>query len=196
MAGCGFLCWGASCPLFPSGSAAAGPAPRRRRRARCSCALQRARASRLRRRGARPLGAAGARPLMAKRRAETLMCHVPVKRLLREPALPRAGERRSRAEPGCAGPAAPKRPLEEAEAPPGKRLGPRAPRAQPEAAGGGRRRRGGTAEPRDAVAEEGRAGGGGEERTAAEAKEVSSTFTGPSPAPPHEMDGKHPLHLT
>ncbi|XP_066194866.1 uncharacterized protein C9orf40 homolog isoform X1 [Sylvia atricapilla] len=134
----------------------------------------------MRRRGTRPLGAAGARPLMAKRRAETLMCHVPVKRLLREPALPRAGERRSRAEPGPAGPAAPKRPLEEAEAPPGKRLGPGAPRAQPAAAGGGRRQRGGTAEPRDAAAEEGRAGGRGEERTAAEAKEVSSTFTRPS----------------
>ncbi|XP_014741795.1 PREDICTED: uncharacterized protein C9orf40 homolog [Sturnus vulgaris] len=79
---------------------------------------------------------------MAKRRAEPLMCHVPVKRLLREPALPRAGERRPRAEPGCAGPAAPKRPLEEAEAPPGKRLGPGAPRALPGDAGGGRRRRG------------------------------------------------------
>ncbi|XP_066194867.1 uncharacterized protein C9orf40 homolog isoform X2 [Sylvia atricapilla] len=125
----------------------------------------------MRRRGTRPLGAAGARPLMAKRRAETLMCHVPVKRLLREPALPRAGERRSRAEPGPAGPAAPKRPLEEAEAPPGKRLGPGAPRAQPAAAGGGRRQRGGTAEPRDAAAEEGRAGGRGEERTAAEQEE-------------------------
>lgn len=93
------------------------------------------------------------------------MCHVPVKRLLREPALPRAGERRSRAEPGCAGPAAPKRPLEEAEAPPGKRLGPRAPRAvQPGDAGGGRRQRGGTAAPQDAPAAEERVGGRGKER--------------------------------
>ncbi|XP_039945147.1 uncharacterized protein C9orf40 homolog [Hirundo rustica] len=108
---------------------------------------------------------------MAKRRAEPLMCHVPVKRLLREPALPLAGERRSRAGPGCAGPAAPKRPLEEAEAPPGKRLGPYAPRAQPGDAGGGRRQRGGTAAPQDAPAAEGRAGGRGKERATAAAEQ-------------------------
>ncbi|XP_056370414.1 uncharacterized protein C9orf40 homolog [Oenanthe melanoleuca] len=114
---------------------------------------------------------AGARPLMAKRRAEPLMCHVPVKRLLREPALPRAGERRPRAEPGCAGPAAPKRPLEEAEAPPGKRLGPGGPRAQPEDAGGGERRRGGTAAPQGAPAAEGRVGGRDKERAAAAEQE-------------------------
>ncbi|KAM4753078.1 transient receptor potential cation channel subfamily M member 6 [Cyanocitta cristata] len=107
---------------------------------------------------------------MAKRRAEPLMCHVPVKRLLREPSLPRAGERRPRAEPARAGPAAPKRPLEEAEAPPGKRLGAGGPRAQPGDAGGGRRRRGGTAAPQDAPAAEGRAGGRAKERAAAAAE--------------------------
>ncbi|XP_059729830.1 uncharacterized protein C9orf40 homolog isoform X2 [Haemorhous mexicanus] len=128
-------------------------------------------------------GAAGARPLMAKRRAEPLMCHVPVKRLLREPALPRAGERRPRAELGSTGPAALKRPLEEAEAPPGKRLGPGAPRAQPGDASGGRR--GGTVAPQDAPAVEGRAGGRGKEQpaAAAEAREVSSSITGSFPAP-------------
>ncbi|XP_059729829.1 uncharacterized protein C9orf40 homolog isoform X1 [Haemorhous mexicanus] len=114
-------------------------------------------------------GAAGARPLMAKRRAEPLMCHVPVKRLLREPALPRAGERRPRAELGSTGPAALKRPLEEAEAPPGKRLGPGAPRAQPGDASGGRR--GGTVAPQDAPAVEGRAGGRGKEQPAAAAEQ-------------------------
>ncbi|XP_058684069.1 uncharacterized protein C9orf40 homolog [Poecile atricapillus] len=119
----------------------------------------------------KPRGAAGVRPLMAKRRAEPLMCHVPVKRLLREPALSRAGERRPRGEPGCAGPAAPKRPLEEAEAPPGKRLGPGAPRAQPGDAGGGRRRRGGTVGPQDSPAAEGRAGGRAKERAAAGAEQ-------------------------
>ncbi|XP_032940895.2 uncharacterized protein C9orf40 homolog [Catharus ustulatus] len=116
-------------------------------------------------------GAAGARPLMAKRHAEPLMCHVLVKRPLREPALPRAGERRPRAEPGCAGPAAPKRPLEEAEAPPGKRLGPGASRAQPGDAGGGRLRRSGTAVPQDAPAAEGRAGRRGKETGAEEEEE-------------------------
>ncbi|XP_068858244.1 uncharacterized protein C9orf40 homolog [Aphelocoma coerulescens] len=118
-----------------------------------------------------PRGAAGARPLMAKRRAEPLMCHVPVKRLLREPSLPRAGERRPRAEPARAGPAAPKRPLEEAEAPPGKRLGAGGPRAQPGDAGGGRRRRGGTAAPQDAPAAEARADGRAKERAAAAAEQ-------------------------
>ncbi|XP_066038475.1 uncharacterized protein C9orf40 homolog isoform X2 [Chamaea fasciata] len=118
---------------------------------------------------------------MAKRRAETLMCHVPVKRLLREPALPRAGERRSRAEPGCAGPAAHKRPLEEAEAPPGKRLGLGAPQVQPGAAGGGRQQRGETAAPQDAPAAEGRAGRRSEERAAAEKRNsvnITHSFTG------------------
>ncbi|XP_063279624.1 LOW QUALITY PROTEIN: uncharacterized protein C9orf40 homolog [Prinia subflava] len=118
-----------------------------------------------------PRGAAGARLLMAKRRAEPLMCHVPVKRLLREPALPRACERRSRAEPGCSGPAALKRPLEEAEGPPGKRLGPGAPRAQPGDAGGERRQRGGTAVPQVAPAAEGRAGGRGQDRAPAAAEQ-------------------------
>ncbi|XP_030113887.4 uncharacterized protein C9orf40 homolog [Taeniopygia guttata] len=109
---------------------------------------------------------------MAKRRAEPLLCHVPVKRLLRDPALPRAGERRPRAEPGGAA----KRPLEEAEAPPGKRLGPGAPRAQPGEAGGGRRRRGGTAAAQDAPAAEGRAGGRGKERAAPAAAEQEEEF--------------------
>ncbi|XP_057228683.1 uncharacterized protein C9orf40 homolog [Malurus melanocephalus] len=115
--------------------------------------------------------AAGARPLMAKRRAEPLMCHVPVKRLLREPPLSRAGERRSRAEPGREGPAAPKRPLEEAEAPPRKRPGPGAPREQPGDEGAGRRRRGGSAEPQDAPVEEGCAGGRVKERAVAAAEQ-------------------------
>ncbi|KAL9821573.1 uncharacterized protein C9orf40 homolog isoform 2-T2 [Geothlypis trichas] len=127
-------------------------------------------------RGAR--GAAGARPLMAKRRAEPLMCHVPVKRLLREQALPRAGERRPRAEPGGAGPAALKRPLEEAEAPPGKRHGPGAPRAQPGDTGGGRRA--GTVAPQDAPAAEGRADGRGKERAAAAAAAEVAVRDGPA----------------
>ncbi|XP_054666830.1 uncharacterized protein C9orf40 homolog isoform X2 [Grus americana] len=89
---------------------------------------------------------------MAKRRAEPLVCHVPIKRLLREP-LPRAAapERRPRGEAAGAGPAAPKRKLEEAEAPPGKRPGLRgsSPRGEQGEAGGRRRRRGGPAAPQD-----------------------------------------------
>ncbi|XP_053788078.1 uncharacterized protein C9orf40 homolog isoform X2 [Vidua chalybeata] len=143
----------------------------------------------MRRRGTRAPRIRRRAAVMAKRRAEPLVCHVPAKRPLRDPALPRAGERRPRAEPGCAAPAALKRPLEEAEAPPGKRLGPGAPRAQPGDAGGGRRRRGGTVAPQDAPAAEGRAGGRGKERAAAataEVREVSCSFTGSFPAPCHE----------
>ncbi|XP_064498959.1 uncharacterized protein C9orf40 homolog [Pseudopipra pipra] len=116
-------------------------------------------------------GAAGARPLMPKRRAEPLMCHVPVKRLLRVPPLPRAAERRPRSEPARAGPAAPKRPLEEAEAPPGKRPGPSAARAPPGDGEGGWRRRGEPAVPQDERAAEGCAGGRGKERTSAAAEQ-------------------------
>ncbi|XP_053788077.1 uncharacterized protein C9orf40 homolog isoform X1 [Vidua chalybeata] len=130
----------------------------------------------MRRRGTRAPRIRRRAAVMAKRRAEPLVCHVPAKRPLRDPALPRAGERRPRAEPGCAAPAALKRPLEEAEAPPGKRLGPGAPRAQPGDAGGGRRRRGGTVAPQDAPAAEGRAGGRGKERAAAATAEQEEEF--------------------
>ncbi|XP_071436678.1 uncharacterized protein C9orf40 homolog isoform X1 [Pithys albifrons albifrons] len=108
---------------------------------------------------------------MAKRRAEPLMCHVPIKRLLCEPVLPRAAERRPRGEPVRAGSATPKRPLEEPEAPPGKRPGPSAPHAQLGDADGGRRRRGGPAAPQDERAEEGCAGGRGKERVSVAAEE-------------------------
>ncbi|XP_009900181.2 uncharacterized protein C9orf40 homolog [Dryobates pubescens] len=63
---------------------------------------------------------------MAKRRAEPLLCHVAIKRLLREPPpLLRAAapEQRPRGEGVGAYPAAPKRKLEETEVPPGKRPG-------------------------------------------------------------------------
>ncbi|XP_074992335.1 uncharacterized protein C9orf40 homolog isoform X1 [Calonectris borealis] len=108
---------------------------------------------------------------MAKRRAEPLVCHVPIKRFLREPPPPRAAapERRPRGEAASAGPAAPKRKLEEAEAPPGKRPGLRgsSPRGEQGEAGGRRRRRGGPAAPQDERTAEGRAGGRGKERAAA-----------------------------
>ncbi|XP_074876169.1 uncharacterized protein C9orf40 homolog [Buteo buteo] len=113
---------------------------------------------------------------MAKRRAEPLVCHVPVKRLLREPAPPpraAAPERRPRGEATGAGPAAPKRKLEEAEAPPGKRPGLRGSSSRGEQgdAGGRRRRRGGPAAPQDERTAEGRAGGRGKERGAAPEQE-------------------------
>ncbi|XP_075596284.1 uncharacterized protein C9orf40 homolog [Balearica regulorum gibbericeps] len=111
---------------------------------------------------------------MAKRRAEPLVCHVPIKRLLREPP-PRATapERRPRGEAAGAGPAAPKRKLEEAEAPPGKRPGLRgsSPRGEQGEAGGRRRRRGGPAAPQDEQTAELRAGGRGKERVAAAEEE-------------------------
>ncbi|XP_054666829.1 uncharacterized protein C9orf40 homolog isoform X1 [Grus americana] len=111
---------------------------------------------------------------MAKRRAEPLVCHVPIKRLLREP-LPRAAapERRPRGEAAGAGPAAPKRKLEEAEAPPGKRPGLRgsSPRGEQGEAGGRRRRRGGPAAPQDEQTAEVRAGGRGKEQVAAAEEE-------------------------
>ncbi|KAM9367239.1 transient receptor potential cation channel subfamily M member 6 [Phaethornis superciliosus] len=109
---------------------------------------------------------------MAKRRAEPLVCHVPIKRLLREPPpfAPRAAapDRRPRSEAASAGPAAPKRKLEEAEAPPGKRPGLRGSglRGEQGDAGGRRRRRGGAAAPPDERTAEGR--GRGNERAAAE----------------------------
>ncbi|XP_072716011.1 uncharacterized protein C9orf40 homolog [Ciconia boyciana] len=108
---------------------------------------------------------------MAKRRAEPLVCHVPIKRLLREPPPPppaAAPERRPRGEAASAGPAAPKRKLEEAEAPPGKRPGLRgsSPRGEQGDAGGRRRRRGGPAAIQDERRAEGRAGGRGKERAA------------------------------
>ncbi|KAM8983658.1 uncharacterized protein C9orf40 homolog [Ara ararauna] len=112
---------------------------------------------------------------MAKRRAEPLVCHVPVKRLLREPPLPRAPapERRPRAEGAGAGPAAPKRKLEEAEAPPGKRPGLRGccPRGEQGDVGGRRRRRGSAAVPQDERTAEGCACGRGKERAIAEPEE-------------------------
>ncbi|XP_074992337.1 uncharacterized protein C9orf40 homolog isoform X2 [Calonectris borealis] len=112
---------------------------------------------------------------MAKRRAEPLVCHVPIKRFLREPPPPRAAapERRPRGEAASAGPAAPKRKLEEAEAPPGKRPGLRgsSPRGEQGEAGGRRRRRGGPAAPQDERTAEGRAGGRGKERAAAAEQE-------------------------
>lgn len=109
---------------------------------------------------------------MAKRRAEPLLCHVPVKRLLREPPPPpraAAPERRPRGEEASARPAAPKRKLEEAEAPPGKRPGLRGsgPRGEQGDAADRRRRRGGSAAPQDERAAEGCAGGRGKERAAA-----------------------------
>uniref|UniRef100_A0A8C3JFI2 Putative WW-binding domain-containing protein n=1 Tax=Calidris pygmaea TaxID=425635 RepID=A0A8C3JFI2_9CHAR len=108
---------------------------------------------------------------MAKRRAEPLLCHVPIKRLLREPPSPRAAapERRPRGEAAGAGPAAPKRKLEEAEAPPGKRPGLRgsSPRGEQGDVGGRRRRRSGPAAPQDEGTVEGRTGGCGKERAAA-----------------------------
>ncbi|XP_030367588.1 uncharacterized protein C9orf40 homolog [Strigops habroptila] len=117
--------------------------------------------------GRAPPGASGP---MAKRRAEPLVCHVPVKRLLREPPLPRAAapERRPRAEGAGAGPAAPKRKLEEADAPPGKRPGLRgsSPRGEQGDAGGRRWRRGAAAAPQDERTAEGRAGSQGKERAA------------------------------
>ncbi|XP_065511750.1 uncharacterized protein C9orf40 homolog [Caloenas nicobarica] len=109
---------------------------------------------------------------MAKRRGEPLVCHVPSKRLLREPppspARAAAPERRPRGEAAAASPAAPKRKLEEAETPPGKRPGLRgsSPRGEQGDAGGRRRRRGGPAAPQDEQSAEGRAGGRGKERAA------------------------------
>ncbi|XP_074850168.1 uncharacterized protein C9orf40 homolog [Carettochelys insculpta] len=102
---------------------------------------------------------------MAKRHAEPLVCHVPWKRFLPEPPLHAPGHaRRPRDEPELwsaerAPPGGPgkKRKLEEAEAPPGKRPGPRAcsPCGEPgdPASLGGRRRqqqqqRGGDVGPR------------------------------------------------
>ncbi|XP_037228920.1 uncharacterized protein C9orf40 homolog isoform X1 [Falco rusticolus] len=112
---------------------------------------------------------------MAKRRAEPLVYHVPVKRLLREPSPPSvsAPERRPRGEVAGAGPAAPKRKLEEAEAPPSKRPGLRgsSSRGEPGDAGGRRRRRGGTAPPQDERSAEGGAGGRVKERAAAAEKQ-------------------------
>ncbi|XP_063176937.1 uncharacterized protein C9orf40 homolog [Chroicocephalus ridibundus] len=113
---------------------------------------------------------------MAKRRAEPLLCHVPVKRLLREPPPPpraAAPERRPRGEEASARPAAPKRKLEEAEAPPGKRPGLRGsgPRGEQGDAADRRRRRGGSAAPQDERAAEGCAGGRGKERAAAAEQE-------------------------
>lgn len=110
-------------------------------------------------------------PLMAKRCAEPLLCHVPVKRLLRElpPPPPRAAapERRPRGERASAGPAAPKRKLEEDEAPPGKRPGLRGRGPRGEQGDAGARRRGGPAAPQDERTAEGRADGGGKKRAAA-----------------------------
>ncbi|XP_068279527.1 uncharacterized protein C9orf40 homolog [Nyctibius grandis] len=108
---------------------------------------------------------------MAKRRAEPSVCHVPIKRLLREPPPPpraAAPERRPRGEAASAGPAAPKRKLEEAEAPPGKRPGLRgsSPRGEQGDAEGRRRRRGGPAAPQAERTAEERAGGRGRERAA------------------------------
>ncbi|XP_062456456.1 uncharacterized protein C9orf40 homolog [Rhea pennata] len=103
---------------------------------------------------------------MAKRRAEPLVCHVPFKRRLPEPppraAAAAAPERRPRP--------APKRQLEEAEAPPGKRPGLRggSPRAEPGEAPARRRRREG---PAAAPQEAGGAGGRGKERAAAAQQE-------------------------
>ncbi|XP_074668655.1 uncharacterized protein C9orf40 homolog [Strix aluco] len=119
-------------------------------------------------------GAPPFRPLMAKRRAEPLVCHVPVKRHLHEPPSPAAApERRPRGEAAGAGPAASKRKLEEAEAPPGKRPGLRgsSPRAEQGDAGVRRRRRGGPAAPQDQRSAEGRAGDRGKERAAAAEQE-------------------------
>ncbi|XP_057281798.1 uncharacterized protein C9orf40 homolog [Pezoporus wallicus] len=129
------------------------------------------------RRGGRACGAGcrappGAGGSMAKRRAEPLVCHVPVKRLLRESPLSRAPvpERRPRAEGAGAGPgpAAPKRKLEEAEAPPGKRPGLRgcSPRGEQGDVGGRRRRRGTAVAPQDLRTEEGCACGQSKERAA------------------------------
>ncbi|XP_033928575.1 LOW QUALITY PROTEIN: uncharacterized protein C9orf40 homolog [Melopsittacus undulatus] len=107
---------------------------------------------------------------MAKRRGEPLVCHVPVKRPLREPPLSRAPapERRPRAEGAGAGPAAPKRKLEEAEAPPGKRPALRgcSPRGEQGDVGGRRRRRGAATVHQDLRTEEGRALGEGKEHSA------------------------------
>ncbi|XP_064355900.1 uncharacterized protein C9orf40 homolog isoform X2 [Dromaius novaehollandiae] len=106
---------------------------------------------------------------MAKRCAEPLVCHVPFKRCLSEPSRAAAPERPSWAE---AANGAPKRQLEEAEAPPGKRPGLRggSPRAEQGEAAGRPRRRGGPA-----AAQEARAAGGsegrGKERAAAEEEE-------------------------
>ncbi|KAM6364249.1 uncharacterized protein C9orf40 homolog isoform 2-T2 [Pluvialis apricaria] len=111
---------------------------------------------------------------MAKRCAEPLLCHVPIKRLLRElPPSPRAAapERRPRGEAASAGPAAPKRKLEEDEAPPGKRPGLRGSTPRGEQGDAGGRRRGGPAAPQDERTAEGRAGGGGKERAAAAEEE-------------------------
>ncbi|XP_061221999.1 uncharacterized protein C9orf40 homolog [Neopsephotus bourkii] len=123
--------------------------------------------------GRAPPGAAGS---MAKRHAEPLVCQVPVKRVLRESPLSRAPvpERRPRAEGAGAGPATPKRKLEEAEAPPGKRPGLRgcSPRGEQGDVGGRRRRRGAAAVPQDLRTEEGRACGQGKEHaTIAEPEE-------------------------
>ncbi|XP_027742088.1 uncharacterized protein C9orf40 homolog [Empidonax traillii] len=108
---------------------------------------------------------------MPKRRAEPLMCHVPVKRLLRAPSVPRAAERRPRGEAARAGPVAPKRPLEEAEAPPGKRPGPSAAGAPPGQGGGGGRRHGQPAAPQAERAAKGCAGRQGEEQASAAAEQ-------------------------
>lgn len=122
---------------------------------------------------ARAAEAAAPVPPMAKRGAEPLVCHVPCKRVLREPPPPRAAERRPRAEAAAAGPAAAKRKLEEAEAPPGKRHGLRGGGPRNEQGGdaaaatatGRRRRRGAAA----AAAQDGRPaeGGGGRGKEAA-----------------------------
>ena len=110
-------------------------------------------------------------PLMAKRRAEPLVCYAPFKRLLREPPPPprsNVPERRPRNEAAGAGPAA-KRKLEEAEAPPGKRPGLRggSPRGEQSDAAGRRRRRGEPAAPQDERTAEGSDGRRGEEPAAA-----------------------------
>ncbi|XP_021237326.1 uncharacterized protein C9orf40 homolog [Numida meleagris] len=113
---------------------------------------------------------------MAKRRAESLVCYAPFKRLLREPPPPRAAlpERRTRNETAGAGPAA-KRKLEEAEAPPGKRPGLRggSPRGEQGDAAGRRRRRGGPAAPQDERTTEGNDGRRAKEPAATPQEEFS-----------------------
>ncbi|XP_061873300.1 transient receptor potential cation channel subfamily M member 6 isoform X2 [Colius striatus] len=111
---------------------------------------------------------------MAKRCAESLVCHMPVKRLLREPPPhPRGAvpERRSRGEVAGADPVAPKRKLEAAdvEAPQDKRprLRGSSPRGEQGDAGDRRRRRGRSGPPQDERTAEGRDGGRGKDWAAA-----------------------------
>ncbi|XP_054254110.1 uncharacterized protein C9orf40 homolog [Indicator indicator] len=112
---------------------------------------------------------------MAKRRAEPLMCHVAIKRLLREapPPLLRAAapEQRPRGEGAGACPVAPKRKLEETEVPPGKRPGLQGSSPRREKVDGEDRRRGETTALENERTAEGRGGGRAKLRTAATEQE-------------------------